>query len=224
MRTRKVVWMALVVGALAFAGAVGAQPPPAGGQGGGHHGKDGAPRGGNAPQLAPNAPNPGNPGPGGPGGPGGGNPQWTPEQMQQMQERVQQRNAERMKKSLDLTDEQWEAMRPKVEKVQALEREAEMLAAGAPGRGGRGPGGFPMPGMGQTAPGTPQTELTKATQELQAALDNKDSTPEQISAKLRALRDARAQLPAELAKARAELQKGLTPRQEAQMVVMGILQ
>jgi len=145
----------------------------------------------------------------------------TPEQMQQ---RMEQQRTDRMTKALDITAEQWKALEPKVQKVEALQREVNMLAmGGGMPFGGRGMmGGRGGPG-GPNAMG-PQTELSKAVEELQATLDNKDSTPEQISAKLKALRDARAQAPAELAKVRAELLQSLTPRQEAQLVLMGILQ
>jgi septal ring factor EnvC (AmiA/AmiB activator) len=64
----------------------------------------------------------------------------------------------------------------------------------------------------------------KATQELQATLDDKSSTADQITAKLAALRDAREKSKADLAQAQKELRELLTQRQEATLVMMGMLE
>jgi len=58
---------------------------------------------------------------------------------------------------------------------------------------------------------------------LQTVLENKDASPEEIKAKLNALRTTRAKREAELKTAREELRKVLTLRQEAQLVLMGML-
>ena len=203
MKARNLVLAALFIGALAFGGVAGAQQPAddAGGAGGGR---------GNRP----------------------GRGQRTPEEMQQRREERQKRYDERMKKAFQMTDIEWLTLDQKIQKVQAIQREIDMASGSNPGaRFGQGAFGG-MGGMGNAmdpnAPGPafqePQTESGKAMQELQTTLNDQDATPEQITAKLQALRDARAKLPEELAAARADLLKGLTPRQEAQLVVMGVIQ
>jgi septation ring formation regulator EzrA len=86
---------------------------------------------------------------------------------------------------------------------------------------GFGMGTFRRPG-GQ-GPETPQTPVAKITEELRTALENKEAKPEEIKAKLTALREAKEKAKQELLKAQKELTKGLAPRQEAQLVLMGIL-
>jgi Spy/CpxP family protein refolding chaperone len=58
---------------------------------------------------------------------------------------------------------------------------------------------------------------------LQTTLDNKDAKPEEIKAKLTALRDARNKAKEDLTKAQADLKELLTQRQEAVLVNMGLL-
>lgn len=149
-------------------------------------------------------------GPGG-GGPGGGN--WDP---QAMRERMEQR----MKESLGITnDEEWKALQPKLQKVQTLQFQA-MAGRGGMFGGGRQRGG------GQGGPGGDQMQspVATASRELRETLDNKDSTPEQIKAKLTALRDARAKAREELTAAQNELKELLTARQEAALVAQGTLE
>ncbi|MCK9266418.1 hypothetical protein M0P98_06010 [bacterium] len=118
----------------------------------------------------------------------------------------------RIKNTLEISDEEWEVVKPKVEKV----RTAQMNTQRAGGmRAGR-----------RTAGGT-QVQVTpfqKAYQELQAVLGNKDSSPKDISTKLANLREARKTNEAELAQARKELKEILTQRQEAQLVLNGLLE
>ena len=56
------------------------------------------------------------------------------------------------------------------------------------------------------------------------ALENKDTPADQIAAKLTALREARAKAKADLETAQKDLKEVLTPRQEAVMVSMGMLE
>ena len=67
------------------------------------------------------------------------------------------------------------------------------------------------------------TAVEKALQELQAVLDNEEARPMEIKQKLTALRQAREKVKQELAKAQQELRGLLTARQEAQLVLMGLL-
>ena len=69
-----------------------------------------------------------------------------------------------------------------------------------------------------------RTPIEKATEELQAALEDEGTTPEQIKERLTAYREAREEARKELAKAQEELREVLTLRQEAQLVLMGTLE
>jgi len=128
---------------------------------------------------------------------------------------------DRFKEILGATDEEWTVLQPRLEKVMTLTMQSRFggLNIGALMGGGRrgGPGG---PGSDATAP---QTEINKAGAALQKILDNKDSGAEEIKAAMEALREARAKAGAELEKARKSLREVLTLRQEAQLVMMGLL-
>ena len=141
-----------------------------------------------------------NPRPG--GRPGGG---WDPARMHQ-------RYLDRIKGNITITDDEWTALKPELEKVMILARDTR------PGRRGRRGGRRPGPTDAAT-----QTETQKATQALRQTLENEAATPEDISAKLTELRAAREKAKQELAKAQAALRELLTPRQEAQLALMGII-
>jgi len=66
--------------------------------------------------------------------------------------------------------------------------------------------------------------VQKAADELQQLLSGSGATPEQIKAKLATLRQLRETLKRQLAQARAQLQQVLTVRQEATLVLAGILE
>lgn len=149
----------------------------------------------NAPQARPERPNAG--GPRG-GGPGGG----------------QARMQEMLRERLQVTEEEWGVLQPKIDKV--MEAQRGTRGAGFGGRGfGRGPGG---PGGNQ-----PQSPVAKASQELSDALQQENTSEEEINKRLAALREARAAAETELKAAREDLRSLLTPRQEAALVVIGML-
>jgi Spy/CpxP family protein refolding chaperone len=119
---------------------------------------------------------------------------------------------QRIKTSLKATDEEWTVLQPLVENVMAKQRDASGFGGGR----GRGPGGG-----GDNAPTTP---AAKASQDLRDLLDKDSATPEEIKAKLAAVRDTKKKAQAELTQAREELRKGLTLRQEAYFVSRGLLE
>jgi hypothetical protein len=158
---------------------------------------------------------PGGPG-GGPGGPGGrGN--FDPEQFRQ-------RIAERMKEVLGANDEEWGVIQPKLEKVMTLQRQSAggrgmgMLFGG---RGGRGPGGDRGSRGGPF--GDDDSAVSQRSRELQQAVESNASSDE-LKAKLAALREARAKAREDLTKAQTELRELLTMKQEASLVMMGMLE
>lgn len=122
---------------------------------------------------------------------------------------------ERMREQLGASAEEWEVLRPKFEKVTQAQR---ALRPGGFGFGRRGgPGG---PGADDAEDASP---LAAATRDLRETLDREDASAEDIQAKLTALREAREQARRELEAAQDELRALLTQRQEATLVMMGVL-
>jgi len=134
--------------------------------------------------------------------------------------RMRQRFMDRIKDYIEAADEEWAVLRPRIEKVMALSREASGFGRmfGVMRRRG-GPGGAP----GAPRAEQPQSDVARAVQELQAALENEQATADEINAKLTALREAREKVKQELAQAREALRELVTPRQEARLVLLGIL-
>lgn len=124
------------------------------------------------------------------------------------------RMAERQRESLGATEEEWQVLGPKVEAVQTLSR--QLSGGGFRRMGGRRGGDDQQPAENQT-------EIEKATAALRETLDNEGATAADIKAKLTALRAAREKARQELAKAQDELRELVTQRQEALLVLQGLL-
>lgn len=134
---------------------------------------------------------------------------------------------DRIKGDLGATDEEWTAIQPRLEKVLDAQRDARS------GRGGFGGGGFGRRGGqgggagGATAGATPSTQpvsaVAKASADLKAAIDNKDTPPAELASKLATLRDAKEKAKSDLVTTQKSLKELLTQRQEAILVNMGML-
>jgi hypothetical protein len=124
-----------------------------------------------------------------------------------------------IKDRLGATPEEWTVLQPKVDKVMTAQRNAMggRMGGFGRGRGGNNGGGGNRPNPFGDSP------ASTAAKDLGDALDNKDTPPEQIATKLKALRDARAKAKTELEAAQKDLQGVLTPRQEAVLVANGML-
>ena len=122
---------------------------------------------------------------------------------------------DRLKTSLKVTDEEWNVLKPLVEKVQTAQREA---GAGRGFGGGRGPGGGGDNNTPDTRPGVAESTA------LRTALESDSTSADDIKAKLAAVREVRKKGTASLAVAREDLKKVVTVRQEAVLVSMGILE
>lgn len=147
--------------------------------------------------------------PANPGGRGGGG-RWDPAKMQQ-------RRLDSVKQVMAPTEEEWTALKPFVQKVQELSSQARQGRVSPWRRGRRG-------GSAENAEGKEELSgLETCVKELQAVLANKDATPEAIAEKLKALRDAKEKKQEEMTTAQEELRKAATPRQEAQLVLLGLL-
>ncbi|MHC4353480.1 MAG: hypothetical protein ACYS0H_12285 [Planctomycetota bacterium] len=119
--------------------------------------------------------------------------------------------AQRLRTALNCTDEEWAAIEPKLTNV--TQAQSTSRRGGMMGRRG-GPQGRPG--------GPPAAESTEA-KELRKVLESDDTPDNEIKAKLKALRDARKKSDDALKKAREELREVLTTRQEARLVLSGIL-
>jgi len=119
------------------------------------------------------------------------------------------RQMARIQAALSASEAEWKVLEPKIQLVMTRSREAQI---------GRG-----MYGRPGAAPVTAETPLAKAAADLQRALDNPQATPEQITEKLAAVRAAQQKADAALAAARESLRSSANTRQEAQLVLLGIL-
>jgi len=146
------------------------------------------------------------PGPDGQGGPGGFD-----------RTAMQERMMERMKEQMGATDEEWAVIKPRLSEVMELAQETR--AGGmmrGPGRGRRG--------TDQEVEEEEETSaVEKAASALQQILENDEASTAEIKAKLTALRSAREKAKQKLAEAQEKLREVLTLKQEAQLVMVGML-
>jgi hypothetical protein len=124
--------------------------------------------------------------------------------------RMQQGIMDRIKPQLECTEEEFATLRPGLQKILDA-----MQSATPPGPRG-GFRGAPMPGQSQP--------LSLAFQELHATLQDASAKPDAIKARLDSVRLARESADHDLAVARAELRPLLTVRQEAVLVVNGLME
>ena len=139
----------------------------------------------------------------------------------------QQRAMERIKEQLGATDDEWKVIQPKVEKVMTAQRESRSGGFGFGGFGGGGRGGAGGGGGGGGGGGAdrqPTTAVGKASQDLRTTLEDKNAAPETISKKLATLREAREKARKDVADAQKDLKEILTQRQEAVLVINGMLE
>lgn len=139
---------------------------------------------------------------------------------QRMQER-QQREAERLQDELGATDEEFALLNPRIEKIRTLQRE-RMMAERMGGNDRRGgPGGF----FGADVELSEQGQaLRDAAQSLRESLEDEDASADAIKQALTSLRETRAAMDTQVKAAQEELRGLLTARQEASMVVQGVLE
>ena len=109
---------------------------------------------------------------------------------------------ERLKRELGLSPEEWSVVQPRIVAVYRL---AHLQASS---------GKEDIEGL---------ASVTQRLNELRALLANKDAKPEEIKAKLTALRLAKERATQELAKARQNLRQIMNMRQEAVLVLNALL-
>jgi hypothetical protein len=141
--------------------------------------------------------------------------------MAQIMSQMRERQLDRVKQSLGVTDTEWEAISPLVGAV--IDKQAEVTGRrgfGMAGNfGGRGRGGE----VAATVVSTLDENAPAETRALAEALDLESTSADDIKAKLAAYRKARQVKEEELKKAREELRSVLTVRQEARLVLQGTL-
>jgi len=119
-------------------------------------------------------------------------------------------NVSQMQAFLGAPDDEWSVIGPKIDKVRAIK--SELAGNGSGGNGGNNGAAPPPP-----------SPLEVASQSLSTAAFGRTS-PQDLAAALEAPRAARKKLTADLATARQDLVKVLTPRQEALLVAINILE
>ena len=155
------------------------------------------------------------------GGPGG--MQFDPAQFQE-------RMLNTIKENLGATDEEWTAIKPKVEEIQKLRMKVASSMMGRFGgpRGMRGPDGpgdandqTRRPGRGIM--GMLSNEPTPELDALRSASDSDSTSNEELKNKIKAYREAVKRDEEKLKSTREELRQLVTVRQEAKLIVSGIL-
>jgi Spy/CpxP family protein refolding chaperone len=133
---------------------------------------------------------------------------------------MQERMLERIKERMGASDDEWEVIKPRLEEVMKLNRDANGMG-GMRGMFGRG--------RGNRGPQRPEadaqaTAVQKASTDLQETLEKEAPTTAEIKAKLAALRGAREKNKQQLVTAQQKLKEVLTVKQEAMMVMIGMLE
>jgi len=128
-------------------------------------------------------------------------------------------DAERMQERLGATEAEWKVLGPRVMKVSELSRQLRGGGRGNQRGGSRGG----RPDSQQNAPARQPSAIEVAQEQLRALLDNTSATPGQIRQRVAALRTARKQVQQQLVVAQKNLIQIVTVRQEAQLIIMGLL-
>ncbi|HLK54390.1 MAG TPA: hypothetical protein VKU42_13110 [Candidatus Angelobacter sp.] len=150
----------------------------------------------------------------------GGAQNWQNMDPQQIQQMMQQRMLDYFRQQMAVTnDDEWGVIQDRLTKVMKLKTQAMfsggagMMAGMRRNGGGNGQGFRGVQGMAQPDP---------SADSLRTALDN-GAPNAQVKAALDKLRDSRKQKAEELSKAQEDLRSVLTVRQEATLVLGGML-
>lgn len=131
---------------------------------------------------------------------------------------------EKMRDMVGATPEEWTVLQPRIEKVQTLQREqtTSSFRGYALLMGGSDRSRSRTPRSGD--PNAQPSLLEQKTKDLQTSVENKETSPEELKMRLAAIRDAKARAKADLARNQEELRQLLTVRQEAVLVMLGVLE
>jgi len=150
----------------------------------------------------------------------------SPEDMQKRMEEFRSQMSNRMREQFGASEDDWKVLGPKIEKVQQLSRESRGGGMGMMMFGrGRGPGGSDRGGpRPEGSTDRPQSEIEKTGSALRTVLQKEGASAAEIKSALDAYRAARTTSRQALETARKELKELLTTKQEAQAVMMGLLE
>jgi len=145
---------------------------------------------------------------------------------------TRERMMQRMQQQLGGSDAEWQIIQPRLVKVVELSRRANRRGPGVlPGRAGgrrnpdrRSPGARAAGRRARSDADRTPSAVEKTATELRDLLNDANATSEQIEAKLTALRRTRQDAQEELAQARSALQEVLIVKQEARLVLLGLLE
>jgi hypothetical protein len=159
--------------------------------------------------------------------------------MPNIMNRFQQQQLDNLKTDLGCSDEEFAALRPMIQNIMTAEqttRGAGLAAAfggrgggggfgggGGAGFGGGGGGGFAGGGGAPGMNSAQVSDLQKAQNDLRDTLADPNSSSDLISTKLDIFRVARAKARQDLTDQQTQLRSLLTQRQEAILVLRGIL-
>jgi len=132
-----------------------------------------------------------------------------------------ERMMNRMKEEMGSTDDEWKVLAPKIEKVVTAQRDTRTGFGGFGGRGGPGDRGGDR---GANAGDQQLSKVQQAQRDLRTLLENKSASADEIGKKLDAFRKARDAAKAELQAAQKALKEVVTQRQEALLVMSGMLE
>src|SRR5207249_4961862 len=125
---------------------------------------------------------------------------------------------EAIKGQMEASDEEWEKISPKIEKLLDAKHNLS-TGAGMSWSSQNGAAAVFKPSNANV-----DTPAGKAMQEVRAALEDKETPADEITRKLAALQEAIEKARAELATARQELKDALTPRQLAILATLGVME
>lgn len=127
---------------------------------------------------------------------------------------MQERMMNMMKERMGASDEEWTIIQPRLQEVMEIQRNA--MGGGMRAMFGRG--------RGDQNTETPTEPVEVASKELQDTLEKESPTTAEIKAKLAALRGAREKNKQKLVTAQQKLKEVLSVKQEAMLVMMGMLE
>jgi len=145
-----------------------------------------------------------------------------------MREQISQRIQATLRERLGASEEEWKVLWPRIEKVQQLQGQARgggaRMAAFAGLRDRRGRQGTREAQPAEAQPERQRSEIEKKAEALQKLLDSGSADAATLQAALAEYRQARDKARKELAEAQKQLQELCTVRQEATLVLMGLLE
>ena len=147
-----------------------------------------------------------------------------PEEMRRRFEEFRQRMSDRMREQLGATEDEWKILEPRIEKVREAQRETRgggfrmMRGMFGRGRGQRG-----NDDRRDDRSERERSNVEQKTEALRSLLDDENASASSIKAALEALRQARTKARQDLEAAQKDLRQVCSMKQEAQLVLMGVL-